>query len=77
MVLKRGSAYAHEFFEPVEQLFVDPIEPRNGEISPSNKPGFGMEINEEALERLKAKPKPSADKIWFSTKRGWQWPPYL
>ncbi len=59
------------------QVFVDPIEPKNGEISPSNKPGFGIEINEEAIKTLKAKPKPSADKIWFSTKRGWQWPPYL
>ena len=58
-------------------LFVDPVVPMNGEISPSNKPGFGIEINEEVLEKMKAQPRPSADQMWFSTKRGWQWPPYL
>ncbi len=71
------SEYAHEFFEPVEQLFVDPVKPKNGESSPSNKPGFGIELNEEAIKELRAKPKPSPDKIRFSTKKGWRWPPYL
>jgi L-alanine-DL-glutamate epimerase-like enolase superfamily enzyme len=60
-----------------QSIFVDSIKPRNGQISPSKKPGFGIELNEQTIEKLKAKPKPSADKIWFSTKRGWQWPPYL
>ena len=34
------------------QVFVDPIKPRNGEISPSNKPGFGIELNEVVSEML-------------------------
>ncbi len=58
-----------------EQVFVDPIEPRNGEISPSNKPGFGIELNEEAIKRLK--PKPSPEKLRWPFKKGWRWPPYL
>ena len=60
-----------------ERIFLDPIAPENGEISPSGKPGFGMEIDEEAFRELQARPKPSPEELWFSTKRGWQWPPYL
>ncbi len=71
------SEYAYEFFDPLEQLLVDPIKPKNGESSPSNKPGFGIEINGEAIERLKAKPKPSPEELRFLTKKGWRWPPYL
>ena len=67
--------YAHEFFAPAEQLFVDPIRPVNGETVPSSKPGFGIEINQEAFERLKAAPMP--DLGTFSTRKGWRWPPYL
>ena len=67
--------YIHEFFDPMGQVFVDPIKPKNGEISPSNKPGFGIEFNEEAIERLKVKPSP--EKIRRSVKKGWRWPPYL
>ncbi len=67
--------YAHEFFAPAEQLFVDPIRPVNGETVPSNKPGFGIEINQEAFERLRTAPMP--DLGTFSTRKGWRWPPYL
>ena len=67
--------YIHEFFDPMGQVFIDPIKPRNGEISPSNKPGFGIELNEEAIERLKVKPSP--EKLRSSVKKGWRWPPYL
>jgi len=67
--------YIHEFFDPMGQVFIDPIKPRNEEISPLNKPGFGLELNEEAIERLKVKPSP--EKIRPSVKKGWRWPPYL
>ena len=67
--------YIHEFFDPMGQVFVDPIKPENGEISPSNKPGFGIELNEEAIERLKVRPSP--EKLGRYTKKGWRWPPYL
>lgn len=60
-----------------ESIFKDPVKPVNGEISPVNTPGFGIEIDEEVLEKLKANPKPSIDEFVLGTKRGWQWPPYL
>jgi L-alanine-DL-glutamate epimerase-like enolase superfamily enzyme len=60
-----------------ESIVIDPIGPENGEISPSDRAGFGLEIDEEAVKRLQARPKPSPEELWFSTKRGWQWPPYL
>jgi len=43
-------------------IFLDPVKPRNGEISPSSKPGFGLEPNEETIERLKVKPSPEPAK---------------
>ena len=56
---------------------IDPILPKNGEISPPKKPGFGIQYDEDALRRLQAAPKPDPEELWFTTKRGWQWPPYL
>ena len=57
--------------------FVDPILPKNGEISPNDKPGFGIEIDDEILAKLQAGPKPDPEELRFATTRGWQWPPYL
>ena len=42
---------------------------------PSNKPGFRIELNEEAIDRLKVKPR--LEKLRHSVKKGWRWPPYL
>ena len=67
--------YIQEFFDPMGQVFIDPIKPEKGKISPSNKPGFGIELNEEAIERLKVRPSP--EKVRRSVKKGWRWPPYL
>ena len=67
--------YIHEFFVPMGQIFIDPIKPKNGEISLSTKPGFGIELNEEVIERLKGMPVP--EKIRHSVTKGWRWPPYL
>lgn len=67
--------YIREWFGPMGQLFVDPIKPENGEISPSNKPGFGIELNEESIKGLKVRPGP--EKLSRSVKKGWRWPPYL
>ena len=67
-------------FEPPPKgssAVVDPILPRNGEISPPKKPGFGIEYNEDVLRELRGRPKPAPEELWFATKRGWQWPPYL
>ena len=67
--------YISEWFVPMGEIFVDPIKPENGEISPSNKPGFGIELNQEAIERLKVKPDPES--LRHPVKKGWRWPPYL
>ena len=67
--------YIREWFGPMGQLFVKPIKPENGEISPSNKPGFGIELNEESIKGLRVKP--DAEKLSRSVKKGWRWPPYL
>lgn len=67
--------YIHEWFAPMEQLFVYHIEPKNGEVSPLDKPGFGIEIDQEAYNKLKTPPSP--EKLEWSTKKGWRWPPYL
>ena len=57
--------------------FIDPILPKNDEISPNDKPGFGIEIDDEILAKLQAGPKPDPEELRFATTRGWQWPPYL
>jgi D-arabinonate dehydratase len=67
--------YLKEFFVPAGQMYVDPIRPKDGKISPSAKPGFGIELNNKAIEQLKAKP--TSEKTVFETKKGWWWPPYL
>ena len=69
------SEYIQGIHDPMGQVFIDPIKARNGKVIPSNKPGFGLELNEEAIERLKVKPSP--EKLRRSTKKGWRWPPYL
>jgi len=67
--------YLQEFFDPKAQVFVDHIKPRNGEVAPLNKPGFGIEIDEEAIQRLKGQPSP--EKSAGGGRRGWRWRPYL
>ena len=62
---------------PGESVVVDPIFPKNGEISPSKKPGFGIEYDEEIVRKLQEVPMPGPEKVTAPTKRGWQWPPYL
>jgi D-arabinonate dehydratase len=67
--------YIKEFFDPLGEILVDPIKPENGEVSPSNKPGFGIELNAAAFEKRKTKP--GEMKRDWSVKKGWRWPPYL
>lgn len=69
--------YAHEYYKAIEQLFVDPVRPCNGEISPSKKPGFGVEVNEELIDRLRKEIKPGREDFRYVTTKGWRWPPYL
>jgi len=67
--------YIQEWFAPMRRLFVDPIKPEHGEVSPLDKPGFGIELNSSAIEELRKKPAPEALKR--TVKKGWRWPPYL
>jgi D-arabinonate dehydratase len=67
--------YIHEWFVPMGRIFIDPIKPANGEVSPLDKPGFGIELNEAVIEELKVKP--AAEKLSHPVKKGWRWPPYL
>ncbi len=67
--------YIHEWFVPMRRVFIDPIKPGNGQVSPLDKPGFGIELNEAAIEELTVKPSP--EKLSHPVKKGWRWPPYL
>ena len=67
--------YIRECFEPMREIFLDPIKPEHGEVSPSNKPGFGIELNNAALEKLREEPDPRS--LARTVKKGWRWPPYL
>lgn len=68
------SEYIQGIHDPMGKLFIDPIKAKGGELTPSCKPGFGLELDEKAMERLKLKPSP--EKIKRITKRSWRWPPY-
>ena len=50
----RPHEFSEEFTGPVEriaELFVEPIIPENGVIKLSDRPGFGLEFDEAALEK--------------------------
>lgn len=60
--------------EPVYQIVRDPVKPVNGMTTPSNRPGFGIEVDTDAVKKFTKRP---AKVIPRSTVRGWRWPPYL
>lgn len=50
----RPHEFSEEFTGPAEhvaELFIDPIIPVNGEVTLSDRPGLGMEIDEKALAK--------------------------
>ncbi len=67
--------YIQEWFIPMRKIFNDPIKPENGQVSPLDKPGFGIELNEAAIKELQSKPDPKSLKR--TVEKGWRWPPYL
>ncbi len=67
--------YAEEMFEPVSKMVMDCARPHRGMITPLDKPGFGIELNPEAVERYRHKP--VQQDFRRTTVRGWRWPPYL
>lgn len=68
---------ASRSISPENSPLIDPILPKDGEISPPAKPGFGIEYDMEAVAKLQSAPRPDLEDLWFATHRGWQWPPYL
>ena len=51
----RPHEFSEEFTGPVEQvakLFKEPVLPRNGSISIPDRPGLGLEVDPEALEKF-------------------------
>ena len=50
----RPHEFSEEFTGPAEQvagLFKDPVIPENGVIKLPDRPGFGLEFDEKALEK--------------------------
>ena len=50
----RPHEFSEEFTGPAEhvaELFIDPIIPENGEVTLTDRPGLGMEIDEKALAK--------------------------
>jgi L-alanine-DL-glutamate epimerase-like enolase superfamily enzyme len=50
----RPHEFSEEFTGPAErvaELFVDPVIPENGVMKLTDKPGFGLEFDEKALEK--------------------------
>ena len=66
--------YVQVMSEPLSQLFVNPYRPIDGYITPLNKPGFGLEVNQDMAKRFSVRPAPEL--MRRTTVRGWRWPPY-
>ena len=67
--------YAKDFFEPASQLLSAFAEPRDGIIAPLDRPGFGIELRPDAVEKYVTPPPGGVARR--TTERGWRWPPYL
>ncbi len=67
--------FAEEMFEPVRTMVKECAKPQGGMVTPLDKPGFGIELDPEAVERYRNKP--VGQETRRTTVRGWRWPPYL
>ncbi|MFH1639221.1 MAG: mandelate racemase/muconate lactonizing enzyme family protein [Chloroflexota bacterium] len=67
----------HEYvkiaFDASSKLLKEHVQPLDGMIAPLNKPGFGIELDPDALKKFSTK-LTSAPR---GSIRGWRWPPYL
>ncbi len=61
--------------KPVYQIVKDPIKPKDGMIAASNRPGFGIELDTEAMKKFTTRPAPQL--MQRTTVRGIRWPPYV
>ncbi len=66
--------YVEVSFDAVRQVVKDFSLPVNGMVTPLDKPGFGIELNPDAVKKFSKQPSP--DQIRRSTVRGYRWPPY-
>lgn len=67
--------YAADMFEPASKLLKHAARPAAGMIAPLDRPGFGIELVDDAAERF-GRP-PEGEQAQRLTVRGWRWPPYL
>lgn len=67
--------YVQVSFMASSQLLKEHVGPVDGMIAPLNKPGFGIELNPDAVKKFRERPAPEL--LRRSTVRGWRWPPYL
>jgi L-alanine-DL-glutamate epimerase-like enolase superfamily enzyme len=67
--------HAKDFVEPASELLQFYAVPAGGMVTPLERPGFGIELRPDAVERFSAPP--SGDLGRRTTQRGWRWPPYL
>ncbi len=67
--------YVADMFEPASRLLMDCARPVAGMTTPLDRPGFGLELNLQAMHHHRQKPE-SGDAARV-TVRGWRWGPYL
>jgi len=67
--------YAADMFEPASRLLKQAARPAGGMISPLDRPGFGIELVDDARQAF-GRP-PEGGQAHRLTVRGWRWPPYL
>jgi L-alanine-DL-glutamate epimerase-like enolase superfamily enzyme len=68
--------YVATTFEAIGKVITDSKKPAVGMAEPSGKPGFGIEMNVEAIENFYTK-QPSRDQLRRITAKSYRWPPYL
>ena len=67
--------HVEEMSASIGRMVKDRASPERGMVVPLDKPGFGIELDPEAVERYRNKPVQRETRR--TTVRGWRWPPYL
>ncbi|MDB5862023.1 MAG: hypothetical protein JWQ76_5712 [Ramlibacter sp.] len=67
--------HAQDFFEPASQLLTAFTEPKDGMVTPLDRPGFGIQLRDDAAEKFGSPPAAGVERR--TTQRGWRWPPYM
>ena len=67
--------HVEEMSASIGRMVKDRASPERGMVVPLDKPGFGIELDPEAVARYCHKP--VLQETRRATVRGWRWPPYL